>query len=134
MKTVCMALMAALGGCQIFSYGDRATPEQMARATMLNVLWAEVRYEKWFGRYGTLKDLVTHGQLDLNPELASSGRVAGYAFHLTIREAGFSLVAMPTKPPLDGQRRLYSDQTRVIRETYYPDVPNHNSRVVIDPG
>ncbi len=89
------------------------TPEGSIWLAVVRLTWAEGKFHKLHGRYGSLAEMT-----DLEPGLpaeVTAGRVGSYTLAIRLTVAGYVLSANPDKPPIrPGLASFYADHTGLI--------------------
>jgi type II secretory pathway pseudopilin PulG len=95
----------------------RAANEASSIRALRMISTAEVRYQEYHGKYGSLRELATDQLID---DSLGSGKWKGYRFSVNMTdghpgEFGFEVVAVPSDYSASGIRSFYTDETGVIR-------------------
>jgi hypothetical protein len=126
--SLCRALLVAcslfpLGGCLVTTTAPPADPnalgvlpganvsarEQVVLAQLQTIKQAELAYFAEKGRFGTVDELVSSGQLNHTPQ------VLNYTIEIEATAGGYTLMAVPDEYGPDGRRSFYLDQSGIIR-------------------
>ena len=104
----------SLAGCELEprSHCDM-TPEGSVWLTVARLTWAEGKFHKLHGRYGSLAEMT-----DLEPGLpadVTAGRMGSYTLAIRLTAAGYILSANPDMAPIrSGLASFYADHTGLI--------------------
>jgi hypothetical protein len=114
--TLTLRLMSAiLYGC---GRGD-AYPDLPALVSIRQIQKAEGLYLRLHGRYGSLSELARSSPESVDRELAQE-RVAGHKVVLRSTTAAYVIQTEPIEWGRTGWRSFYSDQTRVVHQSWGP--------------
>lgn len=113
------------------STGQFKVNEEKAKTTLGAIGRAQSEFEKKYGRYGALFDLIKEGSL--TNALADS-EDKGYRFTLNVNKGKYSVQAIPSDYPLDKSTGIpsyyeysfYLDESGVIRGAKVPRIATHD--------
>jgi hypothetical protein len=107
---------------------DRS-PDFATVMTIVALHKAEDRFHLKFGKYASLTELGPDGAHLIGRDLAG-GTSYGHRITLHVTSAGYVIQGRPIHWGVDGRRSFYSDETKIIRQTWNNEEATLQSEVL----
>jgi hypothetical protein len=125
-RVALIIIIILITGC---GHQDPPSAELRVIVILRDIAVAEENFRKKAGRYGSLEELNDFSSL-ISSANAGIGEYNGYRFTIDAKEGDYSIEAQPIEWGVTGKRSFYTDQTRVIRQSWGPDPANDQSDIL----